>query len=348
MKHWAMAATLIASLGMMPVANGLEDGIKDNSPGTYIVVKGDTLWDIASTFLHSPWQWPQIWQANPEIDNPDLIYPGDEISLFFVGGEPRLMLTHRGDIGRTVKLGPKIRKTPNSEAIPPIPLEAIENYLHKGAVFTNQLAYEEMPYLFAGKEGKLAYAAGDQVYGRGPVNPNRKRFDVVRLNYTIADPVSAEVLGLVAEHVGEVRLERREQNVSVFRVASGSKELMAGDRLVPKRASGLKPKFMPTPPSSKMEGLVVQTMSDVQKASTYDSIVINLGERENLRVGDLLSIHRPMVPMVDPISKEPVALPPEQVGLVMIYRTFSKMSYGIVLTAHEEIEAGYLLRNLEL
>ncbi|MFM7785035.1 MAG: LysM peptidoglycan-binding domain-containing protein, partial [Gammaproteobacteria bacterium] len=66
--------------------------LRSDHPTEYVVQRGDTLWDIAGRFLEKPWQWPQIWQANPQIANPDLIYPGDLITLVYVDGEARLML----------------------------------------------------------------------------------------------------------------------------------------------------------------------------------------------------------------------------------------------------------------
>ena len=42
-----------------------------------MVVKGNTLWDLADHYLGNPFRWPVIYEANQEkIENPHWIYPG--------------------------------------------------------------------------------------------------------------------------------------------------------------------------------------------------------------------------------------------------------------------------------
>ena len=100
-------------------------------PDRYVVVKGDTLWDISSMFLRDPWLWPEVWYVNPQIANPHLIYPGDILTLVYVDGKPQLRMT-RGY--PTVNLSPAIREQSLDRAIPTIPIDAIQQFLNRSFV----------------------------------------------------------------------------------------------------------------------------------------------------------------------------------------------------------------------
>ena len=79
--HWLVGACMAA----VAAASHSSD-LRSDHPEQYTVVRGDTLWDISARFLQSPWLWPEIWQANPSIKNPHLIYPGDQVRLVYVQG----------------------------------------------------------------------------------------------------------------------------------------------------------------------------------------------------------------------------------------------------------------------
>jgi len=145
-------------------------------PDTYIVQKGDTLWDISARFLKSPWVWPEVWHANPQIENPHLIYPGDEISLVYLNGKPSLQLT-RGH--PTVKLSPKKRTIGHNKAIPTIPLRDIEPFLKKLRIISKE-DIDQAPYVVAIEEGHLKGTDPNLIYVRNLDARQGDTFAVVR------------------------------------------------------------------------------------------------------------------------------------------------------------------------
>ena len=76
--------SLLCLLALCPfLASADELTLRPDHPEIYVVVRGDTLWDISGRFLEKPWNWPKLWGVNPQIANPHLIYPGDRLRLFF-------------------------------------------------------------------------------------------------------------------------------------------------------------------------------------------------------------------------------------------------------------------------
>jgi hypothetical protein len=136
--------------------------LKENVPETYIVKKGDTLWGISGMYLQKPWLWPQLWDANPQIDNPHLIYPGDELYLVWVDGQPRLRMRR----GRDVKLEPNMRVSDLDLAIPIILLDEIGPWL-KWSRIVAEGELNDSAYIVSGSQRHLLSAPGDRVYGRG-------------------------------------------------------------------------------------------------------------------------------------------------------------------------------------
>ena len=147
----ACAVLALQAMAADPVA------LRSDHPDEYVVKRGDTLWDISGRFLEKPWLWPEIWQVNPQIANPHLIYPGDRLSLIYVDGRPWLAL-NRG-VGGVVKLSPEVRSSALDNAIPAIPLEEINAFLTRSRI-VGSTELDEAPYVLAGGGGARGGGGG--------------------------------------------------------------------------------------------------------------------------------------------------------------------------------------------
>lgn len=199
-KRWGVSALIASACVVSAVTVQAQSLIRADSPSEYSVVKGDTLWDISARFLNSPWLWPEIWQANPEIANPHLIYPGDVVRLVYVDGRPVL----RVDRNAVVKLSPKARPQPLAGAIPTLPLSVIGPYLTGNQMVAGG-ELDAAPYLIAQRDGKLLSADGDVVYARGEAIFGLESYGIYRSGREFVDVDSGDVLGVEAIEVGQAR-----------------------------------------------------------------------------------------------------------------------------------------------
>ena len=177
-----------AAIMLTGVALAQDVAVRSDHPDEYVVVKGDTLWDISGRFLDKPWQWPAIWHANPQIENPHLIYPGDVISLVYIDGVPQLRLRRGG--ADTVKLSPSIRVTDRDSAIKAVPFESIEPFIRDLRVLSPS-EFEGLPYIVSNQEQRLNATFSDRAYARGLEARDGEEFVVARLTNiydSIGDP----------------------------------------------------------------------------------------------------------------------------------------------------------------
>lgn len=322
----------------------VEDHLRSDAPQRYTVVQGDTLWDISGRFLSQPWLWPEIWQVNPQIENPHLIYPGDQISLVYVDGQPRLVL-NRGATGNAYRvspgderLKPKIRSTPLESSIPAINLDAIEGFLVHNRV-VNPVELDRAPYVVEGEDERLVLGAGDRLYARGSL-PDSATYNFVRKGPLYIDPETQEVLGQEATYIGLGRTLAQSDDIATLSVTETREEVQIGDRVLATEERRLASTFFPSPPSEQIEGKIISVFSGVTQVGQYDVVVLNRGAREGLVVGNVLAIHRRGALARDRIAKETIRLPSERAGVLMVFRTFEKLSYGLVLNTNRALSVG--------
>src|SRR5688572_25567149 len=170
----AVAALTLSMAVPSAVATGQDGGINrdvipvaPDAPDRYIVQPGDTLWDISAKFLTDPWYWPEIWHINQQVANPHLIYPGDELALSWVDGRPQVTVARGGP----VRLSPRVRENPLSDALNAIPYERIAAFMQRPAVLTRDQV-EGAPYVAHARDHRLIRSeerrVGKEGRARGP------------------------------------------------------------------------------------------------------------------------------------------------------------------------------------
>lgn len=350
---WLPAVFLVfclLALALPAVGQGdRPDRVKLNKdvPLTYVVKKGDTLWGISGIYLEEPWRWPELWDSNPQIDNPHLIYPGDVLELRWEGGRPRLRLASRGDI----KLSPELRSEPLDTAIPPIPRDQIDPFLRSNRVLEPG-QFERLPYIIAGDAKRIISGLGDRVYGRGPVAVEDRTFGIIRQGAPIIDPITGELLGISATDIGSASLIApgdeafEDSEVKEFEITRMTEEVRISDRLLPLEEGILDAYFQPKAPDVEVEdGYMLAVDTGVTQIGQMNIVTINRGRREGLTVGDVLAIYQTGEVVKDPITEEMVGLPDVRAGVMMLFSVYEKASYGLVLTASRPLEVGDKVKN---
>lgn len=380
-QHLSQGLRTTVAVALLTVATyAAAQSMRENHPDTYVVVRGDTLWDIAGKFLQKPWLWPEIWQANPQIQNPHLIYPGDVISLAYLNR-----------VGVTP--GPRTDAAP----INAIPLSDVEPFLKDLRVVDS---FHELPYVVGLEEDRLRASQGQVAYvrGLGDVSPGT-RFAVLRptVRYThllrsgyccdlfhkqdldargryiidgqpmwtnvMTPDKGKEALGyeMMRVNVGTVtRGEVGGIDASTLLLDEEGREVRVGDRLVPIEPQPYDLQFFPHPPKQQTaygKARVLAVADMLTSGGPRDVVALSVGAREGVDNGTVFSIWREGSNAVDRVEKgldreedtvlyeNKVRLPDEFAGHVMVFRTYDKVSYGLVMDSIKPARVGYHLKH---
>ena len=284
---------LVISLALLLAAPALADTLKlqDNAPDKYVVVKGDTLWDISGRFLKDPWRWPQIWNLNrEEIRNPHWIYPGDVVVLDRSGKEPRLSLVKGSKNGmQTVKLSPGVRASDiGGDAITAIPIRVIHPFLSQPRVVPRG-AFDDAPFILGSNAERVVLGAGDDAFATGG-KAGVTQWNVLRPGKTLNDPETGEVLGYEVEYLGDARtlVEGAPQKI---RITQSAQEILPKDKLV-EASDSTTFEYIPHAPEGQVSGRIISAYGGLSDSGRYQTVVINRGSSDGLEPGHVLSVFR--------------------------------------------------------
>lgn len=345
----------------------------------YVVKKGDTLWDIAGHFLKEPWRWPEIWNNNRQIENPNLIYPGDIVFLSFKDGKPVLQVRRGGATatragGRpVVKLSPEIRSEMRQVAIPSIPLDVITPFL-SGTRVINGGQIDSAPYVVSTGRERLASSTGGKIFVRGLNQDGGIKYSIYRKGQPYIDPESGDELGYEGIFVGQAQVDSFGDPATLI-ITNSVREVLNGDRLIVEDDSSFAGSFIPSQPDKTINGSIISVVDGVSQIGRNDIVVLNVGSEEGIAVGDVLGVYQKGGVIYDKYAKqepfphggaseqpfphgidsdldlfvdgikryfnqnegEEVTLPDEKAGVLMIFRTFDQVSFGLVMESYKDI-----------
>ncbi len=347
-----LIALLLLVLAPLTLADVLK--LKKDSPQTYVVVKGDTLWDISAKYLNSPWRWPELWGYNKQIADPHWIYPGDKISLIYVNGKPKLVVN---------KSKPKLtmsrhgRKSSKIKPIPTLALEDIEQFLTHSQVAT-AAQLENAPVLVGSERDTLFYKKHDIIFANKSLIAGKK-YGIYRKGRSFVSPASQTHLGTELELVGRavVTVNAAISRLEILEVES---EINNGQLLMP-LLDTLPAYFMPKAAAKDIKSSVIATATYFKETGKNNVVIIDGGKAQNIDVGSVFSIYQPgKIQFVDSdgtvrdpmsyrsydnvrayfIDDESQRLPNVYRGELMVFRSFENLSYALVTNIIRPVRNG--------
>ena len=333
--------SLISVLSVSVAADN--DLLRPDSPERHVVVKGDTLWGIASRFLKDPWRWPEIWGLNrDQLKNPHRIYPGDVIIVERTLKGHRLYLDKGDASHRTIKLSPHVRiEEVDSGAIPSIPASVIEPFLSQPLVIEKD-GLMQAPFLVGVSENRVVMSPGTNVYVSNMPNNLGKAWQIFSSGKALKDPqMNNQVIGYEAEYLGNASVTVFDE-ISTAMITYSTQEILKGDRLVP--APGIIfNNYAPHAPEMPVDGRIISVYGGVTEIGKNSIVTLNKGFENGLEMGHVLAIYRRSQTRM-PDGKM-IALPDERSGLVFVFRVFDKVSYALVVQSRGSIMIGDAIKN---
>ena len=331
--------------------------INPSAPKSYVVKRGDTLWGIASMFLRDPWLWPEVWYINPQVANPHLIYPGDTLSLAYgADGRPQIRLTQGGSGAR---LDPRLRTDAVDGAIPTIPYQAIAAFLSRPTLLTSEQV-KDAPYVLAFRDQHEIAGTGMEVYIRNLTAANNTRYSIVHVGDPLRDPDDGKVLGYQGMYTGTALISKADGGVAKAVLLDSERETLRGDKVMPSD-NDMPLNFQPMAPRGNVKGQIIAVVDGTDLIGQYQIVAINRGSRDGLANGSVLAVDQKGLSVTDTYANgasftrgaqdmdtsfaKRVKLPDERIGTVLIFRTFDRMCYGLVLGATDTIALHDVVHN---
>jgi hypothetical protein len=329
--------------------------LNPSAPKSYTVKRGDTLWGIASTFLKDPWLWPEVWYINPQVANPHLIFPGDVLALAYgKDGKPMIRLEQGG----AARLDPRLRSSPLDGAIPTIPYSAISAFLSRPSVLTKE-QIREAPHVVAFRDEHVVAGTGHEVYIADLKASANSRYSVVHVGDELRDPDDNKVVGYQGIYTATALVSQPGSPTKALLIDT-ARETVQGDKVL---AADLEVplNFMLRAPRNDVHGRIISVIDGTQDIGQYQIVVINRGKRHGIDAGHVLAVDQAGRVVHDVYGNQSglahyfggvgtsfapkVRLPDERVGTLLVFKSFDRVSYALIVGAASIIRVNDVVHN---
>ncbi|HEY3786642.1 MAG TPA: LysM peptidoglycan-binding domain-containing protein [Steroidobacteraceae bacterium] len=354
----ASGAGSVASAQSAPAQSSADTSgiVNPNAPKSYTVKRGDTLWGIATMFLKDPWLWPEVWIINPQVANPHLIYPGDKLALGYgPDGHPQIRLEQAG----AARLEPRLRSTPLDAAIPTIPYSAISAFLSRPTVLSAEQV-RNAAHVVAFRDQHVVAGTGHEVYISDLKAAPNARYSIVHIDDELRDPDDGKVVGYEGVYTATALVSRPGSPTKALLI-DAARETLQGDKVLAEDLD-VPLNFMLRAPRNEVHGRIISVIDGTQVIGQYQIVVINRGKRHGIDAGHVLAIDQAgevvhdlygggnsqlarYLGHVGSSLAPKVRLPDERAGTMLVFKSFDRVSYALIIGASNAIHVGDVVHN---
>ncbi len=300
----------------------------------YVVRPGDTLWGISERFYGNPLLWPRLWELNSFIDNPNVILPGQVLSLKPKYERPGIPV---------VKISPGVKEEQLKDIVPPPPVYYYSMAGSEGFVSPDE--WEHMGTILSSEPPKILLSDGDIVYtnvGRADGVKSGDRFTVFRSSKPVTHPSSARRIGYKVAIFGEVEiLDVLGEKMSTAKITNSYREITRGSRIRPQEP--LVNEIIIKTADHGANGMLVASKKDSQILGEGDVVYIDVGNEHSIAAGNTFSIYTLPRSVHDPDAGKDVTIPPSKKGKLVVLNVQNGASTGLIIDSARPIEIGDLV-----
>lgn len=325
----------------------------------HVVVKGDTLWDISSAYLYDPFLWPRVWNSNRDIQNPHLIYPGQEIIIPSellkaavpppapIPAKPVLPPPPKPPEPEVVeKPAPPPPKPPEPEVVEkPVPVEKKQELIRSMATYGFIVQNRDFGIgtITSSEENLLLITPRDKVFVTTPEGKSLtkgEKYSIVKVFNEVRNPVTNRKVGYIAKVLGDLSVVDVRGELATSIVGDVYRAVEIGDRImehvdylswIPKDDSGAK---------GGLEGIALANPEGKTLMGVGDVFFLNLGLLQGLKPGDILQIVSEKENIKNPQTNKRLTPPEEIIGLVEVVAPRETTSVVRITKSYKEIRVG--------